>query len=140
VDVVQGSDADGLAELSWAGPGRATMTIDVPRSGRYQLWLGGYVDRALHVFVDGRLVGAPSHQSGGDGTMIDVGSIELSPGRHAIALVRGGGGPAPGNASGTIIDGVYLQSQGSEQEAVTTIAPGAYRSLCGRLIDWVEVT
>lgn len=139
-DAILGTDGDGFPDVSFAGPGDVTTTVRVPVAGRYQLWLGGSVDRPLHVTIDGREVGAPSAQSGDDGNMIDVALIRLSAGGHVIALRRGGGGVAPGDDSGTVIDGVYLAAAGAEQEPVATVLPQEWRSLCGRPLDWIEVS
>jgi hypothetical protein len=86
--------------------------------------------------VDGHQVGAVSAQSGGDGNMVYVTSRRLARGRHSVALVRGGGGPAPGDNSGTSIDGVYLQPA---SDSVGTVPADHWRALCGRFLDWVEV-
>lgn len=135
-----GVDGQGLPQFSFTAPGTIKTTVRVRSAGTFRLWLGGYVDRPLTVTVDGRVVGTPTRQSGGEGNMIDVGSVVLSPGAHEIALVRPGGGLAPGDNAGAFVDGVYLEPVGSERESVATVAPGQWRSLCGRPVDWLEVT
>ena len=93
----------------------------------------------MHVLIDGHQVGAPADQSGGDGNAIRVGSLPLPAGAHLITVLRGGGGLAPGNDSGSVIDGIYLQRVGAESETVSTIPPRAWRSLCGHSLDWIEI-
>lgn len=139
-DVGLGSDGEGHAELGFAGPGKAVAPAQVAHAGRYQLWMGGDVDRPLSVRVDGRLVGAPSQQRGGDGNMIDVASVTLPPGKHLITFTRPGASLKPGDDGGTSVDGVYLQAGSVEDEQVRTTAPGQWKSLCGRHLDWLEVT
>jgi hypothetical protein len=138
-DAVLVADLEGFPAVTFIGPGALTGKVSIPVSTTYGLWLGGNLDRAMDVFVDGRLVGAPSDQSGDDGNFIRVASVRLSAGTHSIELLRTGGGPAPGNDSGNLIDGVFLQRVGPEQETVMTISPRSWRSLCGRSIDWLEI-
>jgi hypothetical protein len=137
---VIGTDADGFPAAIFHGPGRLQVTVQTPVAASYRLWLGGEIDRNLQVSADGHGVGSPSGQSGADGNMIDVATVALQPGRHLITLLRGGGGLGPGDDAGTMIDGVYLERVGVEHETVTTLAPSAWRSLCGRQLDWIEVT
>jgi hypothetical protein len=133
------TDLEGRPQLSFSGPGRIEDSVLVKSSGRYELWLAGDVDRPLHVLLDGRLVGAPSQQSGDDGTMIYVGTVSLSSGRHTLRLLRGGGDLRPDDAGSTAIDGVVLEPLSDEREPVQTTASGAWHSLCGRSLDWIEI-
>jgi hypothetical protein len=71
--------------------------------------------------------------------MIDVAPVQLTRGRHTIALSRGGGSLAPGDAAGAVIDGIYLEAVDAEHETVAAVPARAWRSLCGRSLDWIEV-
>ncbi len=134
------TDLHGRPQLIFTAPGRIETGFQIRTAGRYDLWLGAYVDRPLHVFVDGRQVGAPSRQSGDDGTMVNVANLQLTAGHHTIALLRDGGGVGPGDNAGALVDGIVLEPAGAAQdETVRTVAPGAWRTLCGRPLDWVEV-
>jgi hypothetical protein len=133
------TDLEGRPQLLFAGPGRIEGSFTVKSAGSYELWLGGDVDRPLHVLLDGRLVGTPTAQSGDDGTMIDVATVRLAAGSHTLRLLRGGGDLRPDDAGSTAIDGVVLEPLSNERESVQTIAPGAWRTLCGRSLDWVEI-
>jgi hypothetical protein len=133
------TDLEGRPQLSFSGPGRIEGSFTVKTAGAYELWLGGDVDRPLHVMLDGRLVGTPTAQSGDDGTTIDVATVELAAGRHTIRLLRGGGSLRPDDAGSTILDGIVFEPLSAERETVQTIAPSAWRSLCGRSLDWVEI-
>jgi hypothetical protein len=133
------ADLEGRPQLTFGGPGRVQIGVVIRAPGSYELWLGGDVDRPLHVLVDGRAVGAPAAQSGDDGTMIHVVNLTLSPGHHLVELVRYGGSLRPGDHSGTVIDGVVLEPLRADSERIQTVAPDAWRSLCGQRLDWVEV-
>jgi hypothetical protein len=134
------TDLEGRPELVFGGPARVEEGFKVTAPGRYELWLGADVDRPLRVLVDGRLVSAPAAQSGDDGTMIHVGSVTLAAGRHTLRLLRGGGDLRPDDAGSTVVDGILLEPSSDEREPVQTIAASAWRSLCGRSLDWIEVT
>jgi len=74
------------------------------------------------------------------GTVIDVGAVQVAAGKHSISLLRHGGDLRPGDAGSTVIDGVILQAGGgAEAESVQSVAAGAWRSLCGQPLDWIEL-
>jgi hypothetical protein len=134
------NDQDGFPEVSFGGPGSVTSSFGITVPGTYQLWLGGAVDRHLHVLIDHAQAGASaSARSGGDGNMIYVGPVHLDAGRHVIKLLRSGGSLAPGDDAGSLIDGIYLAPTGADHETVATIRPQAWRTLCGRSLDWLEI-
>ncbi|HTU79958.1 MAG TPA: hypothetical protein VMF09_14480 [Solirubrobacteraceae bacterium] len=138
--LVPSTDLEGRVQLAFAAPGRIEEGFEVKTPGRYELWLGGDVDRPLHVIVDGRQIGAPAQQSGDDGTMIDVGTLTLARGKHVLQLLRYGGDLLPDDAGSTVLDGIVFEPLSDEQESVQTIAPRTWHSLCGRSLDWMEIT
>ncbi len=133
------NDLHGRPQILFVGPARVEGTVRTAMPGRYRLWLGGSVDRDMKVFVDGKLVGAPSRQSGGDGTAIDVGLVRLTAGSHRLTLVRGGGDLLPDDAASTVIDGVVLEPERAGEAPVSSLAPNEWRTLCHRHVDWVEL-
>jgi hypothetical protein len=134
------TDLEGRLQFAFSGPGRIEGGLRAKTPGRYELWLAGDTDRPLHVFIDGRSVGALTQQSGDDGTMMYVGTFTLTAGEHSLLLLRGGGDLLPDDAGSTIIDGIVFEPLGDEERSVQRIAPSAWRSLCGRLLDWIEIT
>ncbi len=137
-NALPGVDLEGRTQFSFYGPARVEGYVRVPRAGRYTLWLGGSIDRPIHVYVDGRLIGSPEQQSGGDGTTIDVAAVQLAAGRHHWQLTRGGGDLRPDDALSTAIDGFVLEPQGAAPGRLGSVAPAAWRTLCGRPLDWIE--
>jgi hypothetical protein len=136
-NVLVGTDLEGRPLFNLVGPARIESSFQIQQPGRYRLWLGGDLDRPLAVSIDGRLLGSPSRQSGGDGTTIDVASVRLVPGRHTITMVRGGGDLRPDDAGSSVIDGIVLEPHQTHE--VASVSPQAYRRLCGHRLDWVEV-
>ncbi len=133
------SDLEGQPQIIVGGPARVELSFHVHARGRYRLWLGGNVDRPMRVLVDGRLVGAPTEVFGGDANKYPVGTVSLSAGVHRLQLVKGGGSLRPGDKASTLIDGGLLVPVAAEREALASAPPSAWRSLCGRWLDWVEV-
>jgi hypothetical protein len=131
-------DLESMPAMSFSGPARVQTAFRVSTPGRYQLWLGGDVDRPLHVLLDKRQVGAPSAQFGGDASRYPVATVWLSAGRHALEFLREGGTPSPGDDASTLIDGVIFEPLQATHERVVSVAPSAWRSLCHRPLDWVE--
>jgi hypothetical protein len=132
-------DLEGRPELNFSGPGRVEGGVRITTPGRYVLWLGGTLDRPMSVYVDGRLAGAPSQQSGDDGTTIYVTTLTLSAGHHAIALVRHGGDLGPDDALSTGVDGVVFEPYSATPQPVDSVAAAQWRSLCGQSLDWIEI-
>jgi hypothetical protein len=133
------ADSEGLPELAVVGPARIEVGVRVSKPGRYLLWLGGNVDRPLHVLLDGRLVGAPTEIFGGDANKYLVATLNLGAGKHDLQLVRGGGSLRPGDNASTVVDGVIFEPLAAERESLITVAPTSWRSLCGRPMDWIEI-
>jgi hypothetical protein len=133
------ADLDGLPAIPIGGPARVEVAFPVRTPGRYQLWLGGEVDRRLHVLLDGRQVGAPTEQFGGDASRYPVATVELGAGRHKLLFLRGGGTLRPGDNASTLIDGVVFEPLGATHERVLPVPPRAWHSLCGKPLDWLEV-
>jgi hypothetical protein len=140
--VVVSSDLEGLPMLSLPGPGRIESGFHVPSAGTYALWLAGDADRPMSVFLDGRRVGAVTAESGDDGNVMHVATVRLSAGKHLVRVLRGGGDLLPDDTDSSIVDGIVFEPVGAivEREPVQSVAPGAWRSLCGRPLDWVEIT
>lgn len=135
-----GADMEGRPQFAFIGPGRVEGVVRVPSPGFYEVWLGGDVDRPVHVYIDGRQVGAPSKQSGGDQTAIHVARVYLPAGLHHYRLLRGGGSLSPDDQGSTFIDGFVLEPTAALAAPVVRVAPSAWRSLCGRPSDWLEIS
>jgi hypothetical protein len=137
-NAIRSVDLEGLP--FWLlGVARLSDTVTVTSPGSYTLWLGGDVDRPLHVYVDGRLIGSPAAQTGGDENVIRVADLTLGKGVHQVVLVRGGGGIGPGVDNGTAIDAVVLQPAAAASDRIVRLPASGWRSLCGQSLDWLEV-
>lgn len=123
---------------SFSGPGSAKARVEVPRAGRYRLWVEGVTGRALTALVDGRPAGSVSAQTGGAGNALRFAEVDLTAGRHTIELVRGGGSLRPGDADATYLTGIALAPADSDDGPLRTIPLAQWRALCGGTYDWLE--
>lgn len=130
------------------GQGQITGTVEVPRAGRWSVWLGGSFARPVTVEVDGRAVGTLGDELSGPGQYAPVAVLDLDAGSHEIRISRGGGSLEPGNGSGPsrrlgplmlLPEPAGGDADAAAAEQVRTLDPEQWRSLCGESLDWVEI-
>ena len=122
--------------------GHLTARVRVPRAGVWNVWLRGEIMPVVRVAVDGRHVGSVGGEVSGNpfnpDTMVPF-PVALAAGVHRLTISRGGLGAGPGNGGSDILHAVFLARAGARERVRTTPA-AAWRSLCGRRYDWIEVT
>ena len=92
-------EGDPLSVTIYGPPGTAAGAVEVPRAGRYEVWVQGRFDRALSVDVAGRRVGkAGPRELGPAGQAFRIGALDLPPGRTRIVVTRPDNDLAPGDA------------------------------------------
>jgi hypothetical protein len=125
------------------GPGRVEARLDAP-PGRYAVWVEGSFGRSVAVAVDGRTLGRVAREQGNPGQWFALGSVEVRTARPLVTVLREGGTPAPGDggSEGGLrhIGPVALVPTRAADPAVRRLASGRAADLCGRALDWVEVT
>ena len=119
-------------------PGLLRQRFVVSEGGRYRVWLKGDFARPVEVAVDGRALGEVGYQSGNEGNFGTPLDVTLRPGRHVLAVERGGGGLRPGDGGVSRLLAVAVEPVGAAASP-RTLDPDDWRLLCGRRIDWVEV-
>jgi hypothetical protein len=122
-----------------SGPGRIDGPVRVQRAGARDVWVQGSFGRATDVQVDGKRVGAISYELNPRGQFVDVGRVVLSRGRHTVSLVRAGGDLHPGNGGSNRLIGPVVLGQESDARRVAELPATAFKRLCGRNLDWVEL-
>ena len=135
---VMSDDPDSVITQGSA-PGSVTGNVQVPAAGRYQLDVSGDVGQQLDLYIDGRHVGWIADQLGPPGQITPVTEVTLAAGRHLISVVRPAGDLSPGVGGLNRTLGPVMLVGGQAIPPVSTIAPSAARSLCGRTLDWLEV-
>jgi hypothetical protein len=133
----------GRVGLVMNGPGRLWAAFAVRHAGEWDLWLQGEIMRPVHVSVDGLPLGSIGAELGGNSLNPDTMTplrAHLSPGRHLLSLTRGGFSLAPGDGGWAILDYIFLTAAGAAaQQTLRVATPADWRSLCGRVYDWIEV-
>jgi hypothetical protein len=128
---------DGIALYT---PGEISLPVEVPGGGRWRIWLKGEFGREVTVSVDGEEIGGVSYESGNEGNYAEPMEADLTAGTHRLKISRGGGSPAPGDATPSRLSAVVLEPEPArEPPVVETIPPSQWRDLCDRNVDWIEV-
>jgi hypothetical protein len=142
VAVAEGSHpaawSSGSSQLAPTGSGTARITVDVPRAGRYSVWLGGSTRGPLAIYLDGRLVGRALAEIQEPGQYIPFGELTLAAGRHAVALRYGGSAWRPGTGGPPEAIGPLVLSRDVPRQPLIRVTPGQAHSLCGHTLDWIE--
>jgi hypothetical protein len=132
----QGSDDPNIVVP--AGRGTLEAEVDVTRTSRYSLWLGGSFRGHLELAVDGTVVGSARHHLNTFGEYTPLGEVRLPAGAHRLTLRYGGADLHPGSGGGAFPLGPLVLSRGDADRPVTYVRPEDARVLCGRSLDWIE--
>lgn len=133
-----GLDPDHPGAVLPNAPGHASGVLSVQGGARYAVWVQGDFPRAIYVRIDGRTVGWVSG-SNTPGQWLQAASVYLSPGRHAVTVLKVGGKKhlAPGEWGIGTIGATTLQREAPER--LETLPVRRWRTLCGAQLDWVEL-
>ena len=124
-------------------PGRLSAGFELPATGRWELWLQGQFMPRVKVAIDGRPMASLEGQLSGNSLVVDTAPplpVALSAGRHRLTVTRSGTSLAPGNGGSAVLHSVFLTPVADGSAARLSAAPlAAWRSLCGRSYQWVEL-
>lgn len=118
-------------------PGRLARELTF-EGGRYRIWISGSFGRELEVRVNGRRAGAASGVNT-PGEWLEAGTVDIAPGSHEVALVRGGFGLGPGDRYVGWLGPVAFERIDGGPGALEWVRPAEAERLCGRSLDWVEL-
>jgi hypothetical protein len=132
--------------LTYPAPSESVaVRVTVPVSGRYTAWLGGDWFGDATVAADGHGFGSQRGDLNWPDNYTDLGSTQLSAGKHVITFSNATGGWRPGSApapaSGPYAAyslGPLVLSPEDDRERTETIPSSQAGSLCGRSLDWIE--
>ncbi len=129
----------GSANLVPRGPGTASLRVDLPAAGRYDLYLQGSVRNHLALLVDGEEVGAVEAQLNAGSQFLYFGRITLDAGSHEIELVLDDQTLAPGSGGPPeAIGPLVLSPTANEDPPLRKLPSARAEELCGEHLDWVE--
>ena len=122
------------------GAGRITTSVDLPRGGRFDVWLGGAVKPPTTIAVDGRVVARLVRDLQYGGQWLPAGRIALTAGTHVVTVSVAGGGlrPAVGHAHDQFSIGPVAFSRPGARDALVRAGAGSWRTLCRAPLDWIE--
>jgi hypothetical protein len=121
-----------------AGAGTIDVSVHVPKSGRYGIWLGGSFRDSLAATLDGRRVFTGRSHLDHAGQYTELADLDLARGDHRIELRYGGPDLHPGSGGAQFEMGPIVLSRATSELPVTYVRPGNARTLCGKSLDWVE--
>jgi hypothetical protein len=119
--------------------GVLSLSVDVPRAGRYGIWLGGSFRRTVTIVIDRRTVGSATDFLDTGSGWDELGTASLTAGAHQLQLRYGGSLAIPGAASFAFPIGPIVLSTTTADLPVTYVKPSDAGSLCGKQLDWLEV-
>jgi hypothetical protein len=115
------------------------LEAQVPRSGRYGVWLGGTFRSRLAIAIDGKRVGTRRHELNWPWQMTPFASVDVGAGSHRVTVDYSGPGLRPGSGgeppTGT---GPLVLGRTAGNLPVTYVAPSRAQTLCGKSLDWIE--
>ena len=125
------------ATVTPSRPGDVSGVIDV-RGGAHDVWVRGTSGRELEISVDGRRIGIAQGVNT-PGQWLPAGTVNLSPGRHRVTMLRGGGDLSPGDGHVGELGPVAFVPTRGEARLVAARPAEAERMFCsGDGWDWLE--
>jgi hypothetical protein len=124
-------------------PGRLSTSFQAPHAGVWDVWVQGQIMPTITLGVDGRTIASIAGQLDGNSLVPDTVppvTVRLAAGRHSLTVTRQGFSLAPGEGGSAVLDAILLTPAGADpQGPLRATAPGAWRSMCGRRYQWVEL-
>ncbi len=119
--------------------GSASLRVDPPVAGGYDLYLQGSVRNRLALLVDGVEVGSVRDQLNEGQQFLYFGRVPLTPGPHEIELVLDDQTLAPGSGGPPEPVGpLVLSPAANEDPPLRELSPARAEELCGQRLDWLE--
>jgi hypothetical protein len=131
--------APGSPDVIPHGAGSLAINVEIPRAGRYDLYLQGSVRNRLHLAIDGEEAGSVQGQLNPARQFLYFGDVKLHAGIHEATLILEGQGLSPGSGGPPEpIGPLVFSSSMNEDPPVHLVPADQARSLCTQRLDWVE--
>jgi hypothetical protein len=118
---------------------RLTTELAVPRNGEYRAWVGGSFRRLVELGIDGRRAGSERHKLSHANQFEPMAEVRLTRGPHTLTLRYGGRDLRPGSRGAPFPIGPLALGPVGDPPLLRVSSANA-RALCGRSLDWLEVT
>ena len=118
--------------------GTASGSVEVPESGRYQVWVGGSARGQVSVEIGGQDAGSARGLLNNNAQFIKLDELDLEAGSLSVAMTYERGSilrPATGGYPFGI-GPVVLEPV--ESTTIVRSSPANAQKLCGQSLDWIE--
>lgn len=119
--------------------GSVTTTVSPSAAGSYTVWLGGSSRRKLTVLLDGRRVGEANGLLTYTAQWTPVATVALTAAPHTLVLRADETSARPGEGGEPFPFGPLAVTPVDDDAVVERVEPRDAESLCGRMLDWVEL-
>ncbi len=129
----------GSPDLIPGAAGTATLSVEVPRSRKFSLYLLGSIRNRLDLVIDGVTIGSVEEQLNPSRQFLDFGEAWIGSGPHEVELklhgqtLRPGSGGPPEPIGPLVLDPAF-----NEDPPVREVPADQASELCGERLDWVE--
>jgi hypothetical protein len=129
------------------GAGTSQLHIQLPRSGRYDIWLQGSVGRPLTFYLDRRRLTSIGYEERYPNQFLLVDKTTLPGGMHTMRVVRGNGSLHPGSGDpasdpvGRTIGAIVFTVEDSSADRVHVAPASKAAQICAAPIgyQWLEI-
>ncbi len=121
------------------GSGEIAGDVEVPAAGPYEFWVGRSFRGRLGLYVDGHRLSTRRHRLSYATDYTSFGTTQLGAGTHRVQLVYERPAPEPGAGGEPWPMGPLVVSLSTPEPELAFVRGRDARTLCGRLIDWIEV-
>jgi hypothetical protein len=137
----------GPGTVAARGAGVAQMTVKLPVTGRYSLWLQGSVGRPVAIYVDGRRVTSVGYEERYPDQFLLLREVRLSAGTHTVRVVRGNGSLHPGSGDpptetiGRTLGAIVFNRVDASNDRVYVAPASRAAQVCAAPVgyQWLEV-
>jgi hypothetical protein len=137
----------GPGTVAARGAGVAQMTVKLPVTGRYSLWLQGSVGRPLEIYVDGRRVTSVGYEERYPDQFLLLSETTLAAGTHTVRVVRGNGSLHPGSGDpptetiGRTLGAIVFDRVEASNDRVYVAPASSAAQICAAPVgyQWLEV-
>jgi hypothetical protein len=137
----------GPSTLLGYGSGAAEMTVTLPSSGRYSVWLQGSVGRPLTFYLDGKRLASIGYEERYPDQFLLVDTGPLTAGSHKLRIVRGGGSLHPGSGNPgaettlSTIGAIVFNREHATENSVYVAPASSMAQICAAPVgyEWLEL-
>jgi hypothetical protein len=137
----------GPSTLASAGAGTLQLSVKLPSTLRYDIWLQGSVGRPLTIYLDGRRLTSFGYEERYPDQFMLLSVATLSAGTHTLRFVRGNGSLHPGSGDplqetiGRTLGAIVFSREDASNDRVYVAPASRAAQICAAPVgyQWLEV-